>query len=78
MPIPDEIFVIHRTDGSLAFLDLFDAYAYANTLPKTGTIRIFYEMQEELTKTGHSELLPGVTITKHVLAKPRSVLWTEV
>lgn len=75
MPIPDEIFVIHTTSGSLAFLDIFDAYAHANTLKGQGTLRVFYEMQEELNKTGKAELMPTLSISKHPLAKPRSVAY---
>ncbi len=75
MRLPDEIYIVqHEQAHSMAFLDLIDAYAYVNTLKTSNNVRLFYEMQEELTRTGSATLFPGLTITKHPLSKPRTLI----
>jgi hypothetical protein len=79
MRFPDDIYVVHQTlddtkSQSIAFLDLIDAYAHVKSLKAANGIRLFYEMQEELTKTGSASLCPGITITRHPLSKPRTLI----
>lgn len=73
MRLPDDVYVVHQVGKqSMAFLDIYDAYAYANSLKGINNIRIFYDVQDELAKAGVADLSTDATITKYPLSKPRT------